>query len=327
MPFCATTKRPVRFYNLVPSTANCQERIVQGLRQSTKQLPSTLLYDARGVRLFDRICRADGYCIAGRESRMLLRSADDLRHLAGKRSVIIHYGSGTARTAAALLRSISRPAVYLPVDASLTALKLGVRRLNWRVPELRVIPVRADFTSCFALPAAVLPPARTIVYLSSSTFSSLGGAAATALLRGAARLCGRRGGVLLGIDLRTDSSDMRVQSSHEEELLRAFNLNVLVNLNRQFGANFQVPRFTHASIYNESLNRVELQLLSRVDQRVDIDGRKIRLRQGETIRTECSHRYRWPEIERLARDACLTIQQAWFDEDRLFSLAYLRASS
>lgn len=324
MRSCATTKRPIRFYNLAPTAASCQERIVQGLRRSAKELPPTSLYDDLGVRLFDRIGRAEGYCITSREIRALRRSADDLRRMAGKRSVIVHYGSGTSRTALWLLRSIARPAAYLPVDVSLPALKLGVSRLRRLLPELRMIPVRADITSCFALPTVGTTPARSIVYLSSSTFSSLGGPVATSLLQGAARLCGQRGGVLLGVDLRSDVHSAAWRSG-DVRLLRAFNLNALANLNRQFGANFHLERFSHASVYNKSLNRVELRLVSRVDQTAKIDRYKIRLPQGESIRTECSHRYRWHDIERLAGDACLTIEQAWFDEERLFSLVYLRS--
>jgi dimethylhistidine N-methyltransferase len=321
---CCVTNPPIRFYDFAPATASCLEKIVRGLRQPDKILPSALLYDARGLRLFDRILRLDGYCPGIREHRLLHRCGAELRSIAGRRSAIIEYGSGTSRAALTLLRSIRRPAAYLPVDVSLSSLKLGVARLRRRLPSLSVIPVRADFTSCFPLPGNVLRPARSIVYLSGSTFSTLDRAVATRLLQGAGRLCGRRGGVLVGVDLRTEAACRQVASRAEESLLRAFSCNALTHVNQVFGATFHVERFRHAAVYNELLHRVELRLASRGEQVVKIDRYKIRLRPGESIRMESSQRYHWHDFEILARDADTTIEKAWFDDDRAFALVYLR---
>lgn len=313
-----------RFYDFAPAAASCQERIVRGLKQPDKELPSSLLYDARGLRLFDRISRLDWYCAGRREGRVLLRDGAELRTIAGERSAIIEYGSGTSRAALSLLRSICRPAAYLPVDVSLSSLKFGVSRLRRILPQLRVIPVRADFTSCFPLPGNVPRPTRSIVYVSGPTFSTLDRAVATRLLQGAARLCGQRGGVLIGVDLRAAQRDCEVASRAEQSLLRAFTLNALAHMNRKLGARFHLERFGHTALYNETLRRVELRLVSRTDQVARIDRHKIRLRRGETIRTECSQRYHWHEVEALARDADTSIEQAWFDDDRAFALVYLR---
>ncbi|HQU47468.1 MAG TPA: L-histidine N(alpha)-methyltransferase [Pirellulales bacterium] len=322
MRYCQATQAPVRFYNLVPGTANLEERIVRGLVQTEKELPSSLLYDARGVRLFDRIGKQDGYSLVRRECRLLGESARELRRIAGKRSVVVDYGSGTSRAGLALLRSLARPADYVAVDASLASLKLGVGRVRRSLPWLRTIPVRADFTSCFALPAAWSHATRLLVYVSSSAFSTLSPSSAMRLLEGAAGLCGQRGGIVVGVDLRCDCQ----LDDFDGDRLRSFNLNALVSLNRQFSATFHVDRFAHRACWNRSSRRVELQLVSRVGQTAKIDHHKIRFRQGEAVRTECSQRYRWNDIEQMSREVRLTIDNAWSDDERRLALVYLRRS-
>lgn len=320
MRSCAPPKPAVRFYNLVPSAANLEEKLVRGLKQADKQLPSSLLYNARGARLFDRIAKASRFSLLGCECGLIGDVAPALRRIAGERPVVVDYGSGTSRAGLALLTALPRPAAYVPVDLSLACLRIGVARVRRQLPWLRTVPVRADFTSCFSLPAVCVRARRPLVYLSSSAFSTLPETAAVRLLDGAAGLCGRRGGILVGVDLRCEPAADELGG----RLLRAFNLNALISLKGQFAANLRVDGFDHAADWNLSARRVELRLVSRQRQIAKIGDQKIRLRQGEPIRTESSQRYRWHDIERLSREAGLHMEDAWFSGDRRLALVHLR---
>ncbi|HVX15734.1 MAG TPA: L-histidine N(alpha)-methyltransferase [Pirellulales bacterium] len=310
----------VRYYNFAPGSASMHERILRGLRGSEKELPSFLLYDARGIRLFNQLCRLGGHSIVRRECRLLRGAGDELRRLLGKRTAIVEYGSGTSQTATALLRGMSGVAAYLPVDLSLSSLRFGVRRLRMALKRLSIVPVRADFTSCFPMPAVGLRPERTLVYLSSCALSTMDVAEASRLLQGAAKLCGQRGAVLLGVDLRADP----LTEPRSGALLEAFNLNILTHINRRFAANFHVRRFEHAVIDESARNRMELRLTSRVDQIVKIDQERVRLRRGDSILTESRQRYTWNEVERLAHDSAETIERTWFDGQGTAALVLLR---
>ncbi|MGH7134965.1 MAG: L-histidine N(alpha)-methyltransferase [Pirellulales bacterium] len=323
MPACPI-KSVVRFQNYAPSTVSVQERIVRGLRQSARELPSFLLYDVKGIRLFDRLSRVSNYSTASEEADLIARRADELRRLIGRRATIVEYGSGTARTAAALVRAIGPVAAYLPVDLSLASLKFGVRRLRRTVGDAGIMPVRADFHSCFPMPV-VRKTGYPLVYLSSCVLSTMDVASATRLLRGAATFCGQRGGVLLGADLRTPLTlSSSAQPEAARQLLEEFNCNVLAHLNRRYAGRFHPARFRHALVSNHALRRTELRLVSSADQVLKIEGERIRIRQGESILTEARRRYRWSEIEELARDAGIAIERIWFDPSRSLALVYLR---
>ncbi len=296
------------------------DRILRGLRQSEKELSSFLLYDSRGIRLFDRLCRLGEHSIVRGECRLLRAAGEELRHLLGKRTAIVEYGSGTSQTATALLRGMSGIAAYLPVDLSLSSLRFGVRRLRTVLKTLSIVPVRADFTSCFPMPAVGSRPDRTLVYVSSCALSTMDVDAASRLLQGAAKLCGQRGAVLLGVDLRADPT----AEAHSGALLETFNRNVLIHINRRFAANFHVRRFDHAVIDDSARSRTELRLTSRVDQLVKIDQERVRLRRGDSILTESRQRYTWERVERLAHDAAAAIERTWFDAEGTAALALLR---
>ncbi|MGH8160771.1 MAG: L-histidine N(alpha)-methyltransferase [Gammaproteobacteria bacterium] len=326
-----TTTPKVRFFNYAPGAASLHERIVRGLKQPEKRLPSFLLYDARGIRLFDRLIGDDDYSTARCESRLLNACGQELRRLVGNPATVVEYGSGTGRTAVALLGALQSVAAYMPVDLSLSSLKLTLRRVRRAAGDINMVPVRADFTSCFAMPAVTPRPARILVYLSSCAFSALDRAAAARLLQGAIQFCGHRGRVLLGVDLRKLSESKssggarpRDDSVGPQRALESFNLNLLAHVNRRYAANFRREGFAHAVVANQADCRTELRLESLKDQIVKIDRRKVRLRYGDSILTEARQRYGWADVEASVRVAGGTFERAWLGDDRSVALCLVR---
>ena len=52
----------------------------------------------------------------------------------------------------------------------------------------------------------------------------------------------------------------------------AFNRNMLVRLNREAGAEFDVEAFAHRAVWNDEESRIEMHLVSRKDQTVRVAG-------------------------------------------------------
>jgi L-histidine N-alpha-methyltransferase len=320
---------PVRFYNYALSSASVQERVLRGLRQSEKRLPSFLLYDLRGIRLFDLLCRADESCTVAREAKLLTSSGLELRRLVGRRLTLIEYGSGTARTAVALLRGLRCAANYVPVDLSLASLRFGVRRIHKEISGIEIIPIRADFTSCFGMPVLSACAAHALVYISSCAFGTMESAEAVRVLQGAGKFCGQRGGILVGFELpdhRRFATSPRLLAAKTEHLRRSFNLNVLAHLNRRYAANFHPERFAHLVDDDADHGRQQFCLVSRTDQIVKIDQEKVRLRSGDRILTQTKRRYAWEEVEALARQAGSRIEQTWTSDGGV-ALCLLRPAS
>ena len=103
----------------------------------------------------------------------------------------------------------------------------------------------------------------------------------------------------------------------------AFNMNILVRLNREFGTNFAIDRFRHYAFYNPVFARVEMHLVSLAEQDVRLQNVDIHFERGESIWTEASYKYTPHEFATLAARAGWHVDQVWTDDRGLFSVQYL----
>jgi uncharacterized SAM-dependent methyltransferase len=103
----------------------------------------------------------------------------------------------------------------------------------------------------------------------------------------------------------------------------AFNRNILVRINRELGADFDIEEFTHRAFYNAAQGRIEMHLVSRRDQVVHVCGVSFLFAAGESIHTENSYKYNLPVLTDLAEAGGFTVERVWTDERQYFSVAYL----
>jgi uncharacterized SAM-dependent methyltransferase len=105
----------------------------------------------------------------------------------------------------------------------------------------------------------------------------------------------------------------------------AFNLNLLVRINRELGADFDLRRWRHYAFYNAALGRIEMHLASLAKQSVDVGDHRFTFERGETIHTENSYKYSVGEFQALAARGGFKPYRAWTDSAELFSLHGLTA--
>jgi dimethylhistidine N-methyltransferase len=296
--------------------------VLDGLSQEPKLLACKYFYDARGSELFDRICELEEYYPTRCEAEVLQRRASEMADLFGPRCVLIEYGSGSSRKTRLLLDHLREPAAYVPVDISAEHLLRSARALTIRYPGLPIRPVAADFTRHFALPP--LPAAdRRIVFFSGSTVGNFQPAEAVTLLAHIARLVGPGGGLLIGVDLRKDRKTLERAYDDREGVTAAFNLNLLVRINRELAADFVLERFQHVAVYNDAASRIEMHIRSLEDQTVHLGDRKIQFARGETICTEYSYKYSIDDFRALAARAGFAVERVWTDSEALYSVQHL----
>jgi dimethylhistidine N-methyltransferase len=304
-------------------TAPFLREVLDGLRRPHKQLPCKYFYDARGAELFEQICALDEYYLTRCELAILDRHAAEMTRHIGSAATLIEYGSGSGRKTLLLLDHLDRPAAYLPVDINSENLTAFGGQLAERYPALKVVPVCADFTKSFDVPA-IPDSARRVVYFSGSTIGNFGPAEAVPLLAHIARLVGPGGGLLIAADLKKDRQVLEAAYDDARGVTAAFNLNLLARINRELGADFNLQGFRHRALFNEPESRIEMHLVSLANQTVHVGGEVIAFREGETIHTENSYKYTLPGFADLARQAGFRVDQVWTDERGLFSVQYCR---
>jgi len=128
------------------------------------------------------------------------------------------------------------------------------------------------------------------------------------------------GRLIVGVDLKKDARKLVLAYNDVAGVTAAFNLNLLVRINRELGGTFDLDAFRHEAIYNPREGRIEMHIESRRDQTVSVGGRRFRFRAGERIHTENSYKYSIAQFQELARSADWQPRRVWTDEDNLFSV-------
>ncbi|NVO12802.1 MAG: L-histidine N(alpha)-methyltransferase [Rhodoplanes sp.] len=292
--------------------------VIAGLSADPKQIPPKYFYDERGSQLFEVITRTPEYYPTRIETGILTEQAGAIAGFVPTGAALVEFGAGSLAKARILLAAASVKA-FVPVDISAAYLAGEAARFSRELPGLDVLPVVADFTAPFVLPAeiAALPK---VGFFPGSTIGNFEPHEAAAFLRHAGRLLGPGARLIIGVDLVKDPDTLTRAYNDAAGVTAEFNLNLLRRINRELGANFDLSGFWHRAVYNRDLRRIEMHLASRVRQRVRIDGHCFDFRRGETIHTESSYKYTPDLFRTLAAGSGWRLAETWTDRDGWFAV-------
>src|SRR3546814_2862939 len=171
-------------------------------------------------------------------------------------------------------------------------------------PALEVHAVCADFTKPFRVPRPQnVPCARRIGVFPGSTRGNFTHRQARDFLAGAASRLRPGGGMLIGIDLKKDEDILHAAYNDAAGVTAAFNKNLLSRINTELGGDFDLAAFRHDAFWNAEEGRIEMHLVSEVDQAVRIGGQRFAFRAGESIHTENRSEEHTSELQSLMRIA------------------------
>jgi L-histidine Nalpha-methyltransferase len=299
--------------------------VIAGLTGRPKRLPPKYFYDEIGSRLFEAITQTPEYYPTRTELAILKERAGEIARLLPARTALIELGSGSSRKARILLDVAENIAAYVPVDISAQGLNEEAAAIKRDYPGLPVFPIAADFTQSFRLPRSLDRLARG-GFFPGSTIGNFEPAPALSFLRHVARMLGQGAILIVGVDLVKDGAILNAAYNDAAGVTARFNLNVLARINRELGADFNLANFGHQAFYDRERSRIEMHLVSRARQRVNVCGRVIEFREAETIHTENSYKYTIESFGALARSAGWTPLQAWTDAAGYFSVHALRSA-
>ncbi|MEO1569686.1 MAG: L-histidine N(alpha)-methyltransferase [Bacteroidota bacterium] len=300
--------------------------VVEGLTSSPKTLPCKYFYDERGSALFDEITELEAYYPTRTETAIMERHIAAMAAAVGPRAALVEYGSGSSQKTRMLLGALPNLAAYVPIDISGDYLQQQATSLRAQFPETLILPVAADFTTAFDLPA--LPPdtKRRVVYFPGSTIGNFAPDAAERLLRRMADIAGPGGGLLIGVDLVKDRDVLVRAYDDPQGVTAAFNKNLLARINQEAGGTFDLDAFEHEARWNDTDARIEMHLVSPVAQTVYVGDTAFGFAAGESIHTENSHKYTLDEFFKLAGRAGWTRRHIWTDAADWFSVQYFEAA-
>lgn len=311
----------VEFTDAAPAQDDSHSELIRGLSQAQKSIDPKWFYDEQGSELFEHITQLPEYYPTRTEISILRRNQQEIAALCGPSCVFIEPGSGNCEKARLLFDAL-RPAAYVPVDISADFLRDAATRLGLEYPWMTVHAVCSDFSDDWTF-LDNLPPGKRVVFYPGSTIGNLAPHKARAFLQRVRRVIGDDGGLLLGVDLHKSSERLNAAYNDASGVTARFNLNVLNQVNDALDADFDAAAFEHNAFYDENKRRIEMHLVSKVDQSVRYSGGQIALAAGESIHTENSYKYSVESFAELAASAGLGIVNTWVDDEQLFSVHYL----
>jgi dimethylhistidine N-methyltransferase len=292
--------------------------VLRGLKSTPKRISPKYFYDASGSALFEQITDLPEYYLTRSELRILQDNAAAIAAYIPPGSALVEFGSGSSRKTRILLAAAPQLAAYVPVDICGPVLEEEAAGLRKEFPKLNVMPVTADFTQPFELPAAV--PTTRVGFFPGSTIGNFEPHEAATFLRNAAQILGRGATLIVGTDLQKDSRILNAAYNDAAGVTEAFNLNLLVRINRELDGKFDLDSFEHHAFYNRERQRIEMHLASNKRQKVRVAGETVEFRAGETIHTESSYKYSADSFSALARGTGWTPVASWSDPNHYFSV-------
>jgi L-histidine Nalpha-methyltransferase len=309
--------------------------VQEGLTSRPRRLPAWLFYDAAGSQLFDEITALPEYYLTRTERAIFAEHGQAIiaQAAGGAKLRVAELGAGSAEKTRFLLKAaISRQqtVLYEPIDVSASALDGARKRIEREIPGVTVIPRVMDYTHGdgrrFHLEPTGENERRLVLYIGSS-IGNFEPRQALRLLRRVRAALQPGDGFLLGVDLVKTENTLLDAYDDAAGVTAAFNRNILVRLNRELDANFDPEAFAHCALWNRARSRIEIHLVSRVAQQVDIGALDLSVdfACGETIHTENSYKYKPGQAEALLADAGFAAAETWTDARGWFAVCLGRA--
>jgi dimethylhistidine N-methyltransferase len=304
-----------------------QDLVSHGLSQPQKTLPPILFYDQRGSELFEQICQLPEYYLTRTEQTILDRYADELVESCDQDCVLVELGSGSSiktRTFLDTLFAYGQRPIYRPIDISQTMLQATAGELASEYPDLQVRAIASDYKHGLEEVGKMGDHQKVVLFLGSN-LGNFDRSEAVSMLGDIRRAMLPGDLLLLGVDLVKPLPVLLAAYDDGSGITAAFNKNILVRINRELDADFELDQFGHHIIWNEREQAIEMHLRSQADQQVYVRGPDLQVafKAGETVHTESSHKYSPDLLADMCAAAGLSLQRSWFDDNAWFAVSLI----
>lgn len=317
-----TNQTPVFFQRHRIDAAALAEEAASGLLCPDAHVSPKFFYDALGSRLFDAITELTEYYPTRTEAAIFAQHGARIAEAAiaatAPAPVLVDLGAGDCAKAERLF-GVLAPKRYVAVDISSEFLQQAMLGLQRRHPAVEMVGVGLDFSQGLQLEADIVGAGPALVFYPGSSIGNFAPDAALRLLREARALCAG-GALLIGVDLVKPRAPLEAAYDDPLGVTAAFNLNLLRNLNRLLGADFDVRQWQHVAFFDADRSRIEMHLQARERLTVRWPAASRTFAPGERIHTENSYKWSRQGFVDLLHEAGFTVTRCWTDAQAWFGV-------
>lgn len=299
--------------------------IRKGLTDYPKHISSKYFYDKKGDRLFQEIMSMPEYYLTGCEMEIISNNTRAIGELFRDRENgldLIELGAGDGKKTKVLLKYMAENNfnfVYKPIDISENALKLLSKALAKEMPTLTVNTKNGEYFEVLER-LKMYDKRKKVIMVLGSNIGNLPHSVAVGFLTKLKDTMLGDDLLFMGFDQKKDPQTILNAYNDEAGITEAFNKNVLVRINRELDANFDIEKFRHWETYNPETGTAKSFLVSTEEMSVQIKRLDLTIHFDlwETIHTEISQKYDDKIVEWLAEQSGLEIETSFSDSKQYY---------
>jgi dimethylhistidine N-methyltransferase len=305
-------------------TDSFAQDVHKGLSAEHKFLPSKYFYDDNGSRLFKQIMDMPEYYLTNSEFEIIsLQSKQIFKTLDFSQPFnIVELGAGDGFKTFKFLEFLVQHDIkfnYVPVDISSEAMEMLTANLEKRLPGIVVKPKVGDYFKILNINKTSQYP--SLLLFLGSNIGNYKQDKAQELLKLFNANMKKGDKLLVGFDLKKNPLTVHKAYFDSQGITKRFNLNLLLRINRELDADFQIDNFDFYCHYNPLTGDVRSYIVSLRAQQVHIKkiDKVFKFDYNELISTELSKKYSLEEIEALAKNTDFKLKTNFLDCKHYFT--------
>jgi L-histidine N-alpha-methyltransferase len=297
-----------------------KQEVYQGLTSYPKFLSSKYIYDKAGDALFQDIMNMPEYYITNTEFSILEAYKEQLaQHFSNdeKPFHLIEMGAGDGKKTKILLHHFTDKKLdftFCPIDISHNALDSLQANLKGEIPELATEPMQGTYFETLKKLNFATDERKVILFLGSNIGNLLHDQAIEFLSQ-IQKYMQPNDLLFIGFDQKKHPQILLDAYNDTTGITASFNKNLLVRINRELEADFDMDSFMHWEVYDPESGTAKSYLVAQSPQEVRIEklNLDIAFDAWETIHTEISQKYDDKTVHWLAEKSGLKVLETFSD--------------
>lgn len=307
---------------------NLKEEVEKGLSAPQKAIPSRFFYDTQGDKIFQAIMRLPEYYLTKSEYEVFATQTPEILkklNLDKKPFDLIEFGAGDGFKTKILIQNLIKEKTnfkYIPIDISNDVLQTLQSAFLKKFPDLEMVPYNGEYFDALQKIGVESKNPKVVLFLGSS-IGNFNQDRTNRFLKSLYQFLNKDDHVIIGFDLKKNPYTILKAYNDSQGVTRAFNMNLLMRINRELDADFNLENFEHYPTYDPITGFAKSFLVSTIKQTVTIKaiGKSFDFEAGETIHTELSRKFTVDQINSLFENFSFEILDHFFDCKHYYSVA------
>ncbi len=300
---------------------NFLKELKEGLSKKNKTIPSKFHYDLLGSKYFEKITQQKEYYPTRKEKEILKKLSKRIPFLFSGDLSFVEIGSGAADKIKILLNK--KVKYYIPLDISVDFVKKSVANLKKKYPNLKVKPIKIDYSKPFKIPNFKIT--KKIYFFLGSSIGNFHNKKEINFLKNIRKSIGKKNYLFVGVDLIKNKQILENAYNDKNGYTSKFSLNLINIINRNFKSGLNIKNFYYKGIFNDRLKCIQGFLVSKINQSFFLGKKKFFLKKNENIQVEISNKFTTRSFSQLSRLAGWKVKKYWLDNQKYFAVFLLKS--